>query len=97
VGRQVGRRLGDGLDCSNRNAAAAALLTEVPEVLLAVGRDLAEHGHSLVAMPLQPGHDQRGITATVSVAQPEVVVPMELLRAAPADERYVELVGQRTD
>ena len=46
-----------------RDAAPAALLTEEPEVLLAVGRHLAQHRDPPVALAGEPADDERGVAA----------------------------------
>src|SRR5271165_224029 len=48
-------------------------------------------------VPLEPRHDERRISAAVAVSQSEAVLAVELLGAAPADQRDVQLVGQRSD
>ena len=50
-----------------------------------------------MAVPFEPGDDERCIAATVAVAEPEAIVALEALRSAPADEWNPELVGQGTD
>jgi hypothetical protein len=50
-----------------------------------------------VALLLQPPDDERGIAAAIAVPQPEAVLAVESFRTAPADERDLELVRERTD
>ena len=50
-----------------------------------------------MALPLEPRDDERGIATAVAVPEPEAVVALESFRAAPADERDLQLVGERAD
>ena len=47
--------------------------------------------------PLRFSHadDERGVAAAVAVAEPEAVVALQPLGAAPADQRHLQLVGER--
>ena len=49
----------------------------------------------VVTLALEPGDDEGGVTAAVAVAEPEAVLALESVGAAPADERDPELVGER--
>ena len=88
--------LGHRLHRGDRHASPPAFLPEEAEVLLPVRRDFVDHGHSLVPVLLQPAHDERGVAAAVAVTESEAVVAVEPLRAAPADEGDLELIGERT-
>ena len=50
-----------------------------------------------MAVALQPADDERGVAAAVAVAEPEAVVALQPLGAAPADQRDLQLVGERAD
>src|SRR5262249_14257599 len=67
------------------------------EVLLAVGRDLAEHRDTVVAVLLQPADNERGVAAAVTVPEAKAVVALQSLGPAPADQWDLQLVGERSD
>ena len=94
---QTGRVLAHRLEGHDAQAVSTALLSEEPEVLFAVGRDLAQDGDPLVSVPGEPRCAQRGVGSAVAVSEPEAVLAAELLGAGPADERDMQLVGQRGD
>ena len=96
VGEVLGA-LAHRLDRRDREPVATALLAEVPEVLLAVRRDLAQHRDAPVPLPLQPRDDERGVATDVAVAEPEAVLALQPLGAGPADERHLQLVRERRD
>ena len=50
-----------------------------------------------MATPLEPGHHEGGIAATIAVAEPEAVFALEAFGSAPADQRDPQLVSQRPD
>src|SRR4051812_48406292 len=50
-----------------------------------------------MALALQPTDDERRVATAITVAQTEAVVALQSFCAAPADQRYLQFVRERTD